>query len=46
VLRKLLESAGHEVEEAVDGIEGAGLFRRDPRDLILCDIFMPRENGL
>jgi CheY-like chemotaxis protein len=46
VLRRLLEFAGHEVSEAVDGVEGAGLFRRHPCDLVLCDIFMPRESGL
>jgi len=46
VLRKVLESAGHQVVEAVDGVEGAGLFRQRPYDLVLCDIFMPRENGL
>jgi len=46
VLGKLLESAGHEVVEAEDGVAGTGLFRRHPCDLILCDIFLPRESGL
>jgi CheY-like chemotaxis protein len=46
VLRKLLESAGHEVVEAGDGVEGAVLFRQRPCDLVLCDIYMPRESGL
>src|SRR5262245_59855652 len=43
---RLLEFAAHEVSEAVDGVEGADLFRRHPCDLILCDIYMPRESGL
>ncbi len=46
VLRKMLESAGHQVVEAADGVEGVGLFRQRPCDLVLCDLFMPRENGL
>ncbi len=46
VLRKLLETAGHEVLEAVDGVEGASLFRRQPCDLVLCDLYMPLESGL
>jgi CheY-like chemotaxis protein len=46
VLRRLLEFAGHDVLEAVDGVEGASLFRRQPYDLVLCDIYMPRESGL
>jgi CheY-like chemotaxis protein len=46
VLRKMLESAGHQVEEAPDGVEGADLFRQRPCDLVLCDLFMPRESGL
>jgi CheY-like chemotaxis protein len=45
-VRRLLEFAGHEVREAVDGVEGADLFRRQPCDLVLCDIFMPQESGL
>jgi CheY-like chemotaxis protein len=46
VLCKMLESAGHDVLEAGDGVEGADLFRRRPCDLVLCDLFMPREHGL
>jgi CheY-like chemotaxis protein len=46
VLRRLLEFAGHDVLEAVDGVEGANLFRRQPCDLVLCDLYMPRESGL
>src|SRR5262245_22104479 len=45
-VRGLLEFAGHEVSEAVDGVEGADLFRRHPCDLVLCDLYMPRESGL
>jgi CheY-like chemotaxis protein len=46
VLRRLLEFAGHEVMEAGDGVEGTNLFRHHPCDLVLCDLYMPRESGL
>jgi CheY-like chemotaxis protein len=46
VLRKMMGFGGHEVSEAADGLEGADLFRRHPCDLVLCDIYMPRESGL
>jgi CheY-like chemotaxis protein len=46
VLRRLLEFAGHDVLEAVDGVEGTNLLRRHACDLVLCDIYMPRESGL
>ena len=41
LLRLQLEAAGHEVLEAADGGEGIRLYRRQPADLVLCDLFMP-----
>ena len=44
-LRAMLEDAGHDVEEAVDG--GAGLTQQKeaPFDMIIIDIFMPNKEG-
>jgi two-component system chemotaxis response regulator CheY len=46
-LRRDLETAGHEVVEAVDGEDGLRLFaaHRDAQ-LIVCDFNMPRLDGL
>jgi CheY-like chemotaxis protein len=46
VLRRLLESAGHDVTVARDGVEGLEAFRDRPADLVLCDLFMPNKDGL
>lgn len=46
LVRETLEEAGHEVEEAENGIEGLRLYRRRPFDLIITDIFMPEKDGL
>ncbi len=46
VLRTVLESDGHVVREAQDGIEGLKLYRTEPADLVICDIFMPEQDGL
>lgn len=46
VLRCLLEAAGHRVQLARDGDEGLALFRRQPADLVLCDVYMPGRGGL
>jgi DNA-binding response OmpR family regulator len=45
-LRMFLEAAGHQVLGAADGREGARLVRQHAPDLLLCDIFMPRKDGL
>ena len=41
-----LEDAGHEVAAAADGKEGTTLFRENPADLVISDIFMPEKEGL
>jgi CheY-like chemotaxis protein len=46
VMRRILESAGHQVLLARDGEEAMRLVRREPIDLLLCDIFMPEKDGL
>ncbi len=43
---RVLTEAGHEVLEATDGEERLEMFRMDPTDLIITDLFMPRKSGL
>ena len=45
LVRKLLQSAGHEVIDAVDGLEGVRLAVADPPDLVLVDINIPGLDG-
>lgn len=45
ILRDLLEAAGYELIEAVDGAEGVTLALREKPDLILMDIQMPNLDG-
>ena len=45
-MRLALEDADHQVEEAADGLEGMNLFRINPVDLVITDIFMPEKEGL
>jgi DNA-binding response OmpR family regulator len=46
VIRAALELAGHEVIESSNGEAGLRAFRRQPSDLVLCDLFMPAKEGL
>lgn len=41
----VLRSAGYEVAEAADGLEGVAMAQRQPPDLIVCDVVMPGLNG-
>lgn len=41
----LLRARGHEVVSAGDGIEGMAAVRRDPPDLIVCDVHLPKMDG-
>ncbi len=45
LVRKLLQSAGHEVIDAVDGLEGVRLAVAEPPDLVLVDINIPGLDG-
>jgi DNA-binding response OmpR family regulator len=42
----VLRRAGFDVDEAADGWVGTEAFRRRPADVVLCDIFMPTQDGL
>lgn len=46
LMRSFLESGGHTVTEAADGMEGVAAAAKTPFDIILMDISMPRMDGL
>ncbi len=46
LIEEILESAGHEVVLAADGLEGLQQCQSTPLDLALVDLFMPRQEGL
>jgi DNA-binding response OmpR family regulator len=46
VLREMLETAEYVVMDAPNGEIGARLFRQQPADLVITDIFMPEKEGL
>jgi two-component system nitrogen regulation response regulator NtrX len=45
-LREILEYENFKVDEAGDGLEGFGMIEKEKYDLILCDIKMPRMDGI
>lgn len=45
-LGEFLRSSSYEVSSALDGEEGLRLARRDPPDLILLDLVLPKKHGL
>ena len=45
VLRVILESAGHVVHEALDGLDALGVLEREGIDAVISDILMPRMDG-
>ena len=45
-LRTLLLKEGHEVLEAVNGMEGANLYAQNYPDLVITDILMPDKDGV
>ncbi len=42
----ILGRAGYEVESAVDGVEAIEMFSKSIYDLVLCDLRMPRIDGI
>ena len=46
VLRVILERAGHTVLDAANGREGMGLWRDEPVDIVVTDIYMPEKDGV
>ena len=45
-LREILEHEGHKVDEAEDGASGLDKAKKGKFDLVLCDIKMPKMDGL
>jgi CheY-like chemotaxis protein len=41
-----LEDADYRVEDAADGEQGMRMFRKNPADLVITDIFMPEKEGI
>ncbi len=46
LIRMLLQSKGHHVVEAVNGLEAVEIASREPPDLILMDLNMPVLDGI
>ena len=46
MLQRLFEAEGFSVTLAVDGEDGIDKFQKRPFDLVLCDIFMPKEGAI
>ncbi|HEV7230040.1 MAG TPA: sigma-54 dependent transcriptional regulator [Bacteroidia bacterium] len=45
-LREILEYENFKVEEAADGLEGFGMIGKEKYDIVLCDIKMPKMDGI
>jgi len=45
-LRTTLEPEGYALRIAKNGVEGIRAYQRQPADLVLCDLFMDRKEGL
>lgn len=45
-LREILEYEKYQVDEAADGSEGLALIQKDKFDIVLCDIKMPKMDGI
>ncbi len=45
-LRDILENEGYAIDDAPDGLEGLKLVKSNHYDVILCDIKMPKMDGL
>ena len=46
MLRRMLHRAGPQVSEAGNGAEGIDSYERDPPDLVITDILMPKKEGI
>lgn len=45
-LQMMLEDGGYTVKVAENGEVGIDLFREDPTDLVITDLFMPQKEGI
>lgn len=45
-LREILEYEKYQVDEATEGLEGISLIQKEKYDVVLCDIKMPKMDGI
>lgn len=45
-LREILEYEKYQVDEATEGVEGISLLQKEKYDVVLCDIKMPKMDGI
>jgi DNA-binding NtrC family response regulator len=45
-LREILEYEKYQVDEAADGVEGLNMVQKEKYDIVLCDIKMPKMDGI
>jgi two-component system nitrogen regulation response regulator NtrX len=45
-LREILEYENFKIDEAADGLEGLAMIQKEKYDIILCDIKMPKMDGI
>jgi CheY-like chemotaxis protein len=45
-VRRILERAGHDVSSAADGEAGMRMFREQPAELVVTDLYMPEKEGI
>lgn len=45
-LREILEYEKYNVDEAADGMEGLNMIQKEKYDIVLCDIKMPKMDGI
>jgi two-component system nitrogen regulation response regulator NtrX len=45
-LREILEYEKYQVDEATEGMEGIALLQKEKYDVVLCDIKMPKMDGI
>ncbi|WMJ73093.1 sigma-54 dependent transcriptional regulator [Cytophagaceae bacterium ABcell3] len=45
-LKEILEYESYQVEEAKDGEEGLGMLKKNDYDVVLCDVKMPKMDGI
>lgn len=43
---RVLERAGHAIDQASNGADGLRLFRSEPHDLVITDLYMPVKEGI
>lgn len=46
LLTRILQAGGHEVVSASDGRKGVALFKMNPAEVVITDIYMPNQEGL